>query len=182
MGRGQGARFVQHAERARSRIMPSYIALGSNLGDSIANIKRAFADLEHLSASPIQKSSLWRSTPVDCPDGSPDFINAVVAIESLGNEMPESLLAKLQQLEIQFGRRPKVVLNEPRPLDLDLIAFKTETRDTELLTLPHPRWHERHFVLEPLNEIAGGTIIPGQTKSVSEILSELETDENLTRL
>ena len=135
--------------------MPAYIALGSNLGESIANIKRAFAKLEHFSASPIQKSSLWRTAPIDCPKGSPDFINAAVAIEPLGNETPESLLAKLQRLETQFGRRPKVVLNEPRPLDLDLIAFKTETRDSDHLILPHPRWHERSFVLEPLNEIAG---------------------------
>ena len=162
--------------------MPAYIALGSNLGDSIANIKRAFAELEHFSVSPIQKSSLWRSTPVDCPEGSPDFISAAVAIEPLGNETPESLLAKLQQLEIQFGRRPKVVLNEPRPLDLDLIAFKTESRDSDHLILPHPRWHERRFVLEPLNEIAAEIVLPRQSISVSELLSEMETDEILTRL
>ena len=66
--------------------MPAYIALGSNLGDSIANIKRAFAELEHFSASPIKKSSLWCSTPIDCPEGSPDFINAAVTIEPLENE------------------------------------------------------------------------------------------------
>ena len=157
--------------------MPAYIALGSNLGDSVANIKQAFTELEHFSASPIQKSSLWRSTPVDCPEGSPDFINAAVAIEPLGNEMPESLLKKLQQLEIQFGRQPKVALNEPRLLDLDIIAFGEETRNTPQLTIPHPRWHERHFVLEPLNEIAGETILPGQVKSVSKLLCELETNE-----
>ena len=162
--------------------MPAYIALGSNLGDSVANIKRAFMELEHYSASSIQKSSLWRSMPVDCPEGSPDFFNAVAAIEPLENEMPESLLTKLQQLEIQFGRRPKLVLNEPRPLDLDLIAFKTETRNSDQLTLPHPRWHERRFVLDPLNEIAAEIVLPRQSKSVSELLSEMETDEILTRL
>ena len=162
--------------------MPAYIALGSNLGDSVANIKQAFTELEHYSASSIQKSSLWRSMPVDCPEGSPDFINAVAAIEPLENEMPESLLTKLQQLEIQFGRQPKVALNEPRLLDLDIIAFAEETRNTSQLTIPHPRWHERHFVLEPLNEIAGEAILPGQVKSVSKLLCELETNEILTRL
>ena len=162
--------------------MPAYIALGSNLGDSVANIKQAFTELEHCSASTIQKSSLWRSTPVDCPEGSPDFINAVVAIELLENEMPESLLIKLQQLEIQFGRQPKVELNEPRLLDLDIIAFGEETRNTPQLTIPHPCWHERRFVLEPLNEIAAEIVLPGQSKSVSELVSELETDETLIRL
>ena len=162
--------------------MPAYIALGSNLGDSVANIKQAFAELEHFSASPIQKSSLWCSTPIDCPEGSPDFINAAVAIEPLENETPESLLTKLQQLEIQFGRQPKVALNEPRLLDLDIIAFGGETRNTPQLTIPHPRWHERRFVLEPFEEIAAEIVLPGQSKSVSELLSELETDEILIRL
>ena len=85
-------------------------------------------------------------------------------------------------MEIHFGRQPKVALNEPRVLDLDIIAFGEEICNTPQLILPHPRWHERNFVLEPLNEIAGGAILPGQTKTVSELLSELETDETLTRL
>ena len=182
MGCGQEARFVQYAERAWPRVMPVYIALGSNFGDSVANIKQAFVELEHFSASSIEKSSLWRSTPVDCPEDSPDFINAVVAIEPLGNEMPESLLTKLQQLEIQFGRQPKIALNEPRALDLDIIAFGEETRNTPQLTLPHPRWHKRCFVLQPLSEIAPNTILSGQTQSVAQLLARLDTTEVLIRL
>ena len=182
MGRGQGARFVQHAERAWLRVMPVCIALGSNLGDSAANIKRAFAELQKLSGKPIQESSLWRSTPVDCPPGSPDFINAAIAIEPLLEETPESLLVKLQGLEARFGRQPKIVFNEPRPLDLDIIAFGEETRETIQLTLPHPRWHQRRFVLEPLSEIMPDVILPGQTQSVIQLLSELDTTEILVRL
>jgi 2-amino-4-hydroxy-6-hydroxymethyldihydropteridine diphosphokinase len=156
------------------------ISLGSNLGNPVANIQNAFDQLQKLSVAPIRKSSPWQSTPVDCPPGSPDFINAAVALEPLETETPETLLKKLQMLEIQFGRQPKTVLNEPRPLDLDLIAFKNEIRDSESLTLPHPRWHQRRFVLEPLNEITPHAILPGQTKSVAQLLAGLDTDEALT--
>src|ERR1019366_6793265 len=98
-------------------------ALGANLGDSRGNILRGMRQLEALSNRPLLKSSLWQTTPVDCPPGSPVFVNAVVGLIPRAGETPESLLAKLQALEKHFGRQPKQVLNEPRPLDLDLIAF-----------------------------------------------------------
>ena len=100
----------------------------------------------------------------------------------LDGETPESLLEKLQALEVQFGRQPKVVMNESRPLDLDLIAFGDEQRQGAQLTLPHPRFHERRFVLEPMAEIAPEAILPGQTAAVAELLARLDTDEKLTRL
>src|SRR5262249_16785337 len=100
-----------------------------------------------LSTVPLLKSSLWQTTPVDCPPGSPPFVNAVVSFCPLPVETPESLLRKLQALEREFGRKPKQVLNEPRPLDLDLIAFGYEARATDELILPHPRAHQRRFVL-----------------------------------
>ena len=158
------------------------ISLGSNLGNPVANVQNSFHQLQKISVAPILKSSLWRSTPVDCPPGSPDFINAAVALEPLGNQTPQSLLKKLQALEIQFGRQPKEVMNERRPLDLDLITFKNVIRDSECLTLPHPRWHQRRFVLEPLSEFAPDAILPGQTRSVIQLLSELDTTEVLVRL
>ena len=161
---------------------PAYIALGSNLGDPVATLQSAFAELKTLSRKPIQQSSLWRSTPVDCPPDSPDFINATAALTPLDGETPESLLEKLQALEVQFGRQSKVVMNEPRPLDLDIIAFGDEQRQGAQLTLPHPRFQERRFVLEPLAEIAPEAILPGQTVTVAELLARLETDEKLTRL
>lgn len=158
------------------------VALGSNLGDSPAILREAMAALHKLAQSDFVASSLWQSTPVDCPPGSPLFVNAVVAFTPRPDETPETLLDRLQALEQEFGRRPKVVLNEPRPLDLDLTAFGSETRSKPQLTLPHPRAHLRHFVLEPLNEIAPGLILPGQTKPVSELLAGLRTDEVLRRL
>ena len=160
----------------------AYIAIGSNLGDSIATVRSAFEQLQFLSQSAVLRSSLWRSTPVNCPEGSPDFINAVAGIVPAEEETPESLLVKCQALEIEAGRRPKVVMNEPRPLDLDLISFGEEQRTSSALTLPHPRFHERRFVLAPLAEIAPEALLPGQTRSVAELLAALETDELLTPL
>jgi 2-amino-4-hydroxy-6-hydroxymethyldihydropteridine diphosphokinase len=160
----------------------AYIALGSNLGDPVASLQLAFTELQSFSHEPIHKSSLWSSTPVDCPPDSPDFINAAVALTPLDGETPESFLKKLQALEVQFGRQPKVVMNEPRPMDLDLIAFGDEQRQGAQLTLPHPRFQERRFVLEPLAEIAPVAILPGQSVTVAELLARLETDETLKRL
>lgn len=119
--------------------------------------------------------------PVDCPPGSPDFINAVAALVPKQDETPESLLSKLQSLEKEFGRAPKKILNEPRPLDLDLIAFGNETRATSALVLPHPRAHQRRFVLQPLAEIAPDLILPGQTKSVVELLAALPPNNTIRR-
>jgi 2-amino-4-hydroxy-6-hydroxymethyldihydropteridine diphosphokinase len=100
----------------------------------------------------------------------------------LPGETPESLLAKLQQLEKDCGRAPKKILNEPRPLDLDLIAFGREQRHSAALTLPHPRAHLRRFVLQPFSEIAPDLILPGQSKSVSQLLAELPAGESVQRL
>ncbi len=130
------------------------IALGSNLGNSDDLVQQAIEKLTVFSDAPILRSSLWKTEPVDCPPGSPPFINAVVVLKPRAGETPESLLAKLQGLEREFGRRPKTIYNEPRPLDLDLISFRRETRNSPQLTLPHPRAHLREFVLGPLAEIS----------------------------
>jgi len=159
-----------------------YIALGSNLGDSRCTITDAMERLQMLSAAPIVESSLWQSTPVDCPPDSPPFINAVVGLQPRPGETPESLLEKLQELEYTFGRRRKKVLNEPRVLDLDIIAFGKEIRDTPVLKLPHPRAHERRFVLQPLSEIAPDLVLPGQTRTVAELLTSLPADQGMRRV
>jgi 2-amino-4-hydroxy-6-hydroxymethyldihydropteridine diphosphokinase len=159
-----------------------FIALGSNLGDSPKIISDAMARLQNFSKEPISKSSLWETSPVDCPPGSPKFVNAVVGLIPQKNETPESLLAKLQSLEKEFGRVPKKVLNEARPLDLDLIAFGAETRNSPELILPHPRAHERRFVLQPLSEIAPDLVLLGQGKTVFQLLAGLPADEMVTRL
>jgi 2-amino-4-hydroxy-6-hydroxymethyldihydropteridine diphosphokinase len=159
-----------------------FIALGSNLGDSRQIILDAMVRLSKMSNRPVLKSSLWQTSPVDCPAGSPPFVNAVGALVPFAGETPESLLHKLRALEKKLGRRPKKVLNEPRALDLDLIAFGAETRNTPELVLPHPRAHLRRFVLQPLSEIAPDLILPGQSRTVSQLLAELPAEETVTRL
>ena len=159
-----------------------FIALGSNLGDSKQNVLRAITELQKFSDQPLAKSSLWETHPVDCAPGSPPFVNAVVALVPRPGESPESLLARLQSLEKQLGRRTKSVLNEPRPLDLDLIAFGNEMRATPELTLPHPRAHQRRFVLAPLNEIAPQLILPGQRQTVAQLLDQLPPEQSARKL
>jgi 2-amino-4-hydroxy-6-hydroxymethyldihydropteridine diphosphokinase len=140
------------------------------------------ARLQEISDRPLAKSSLWQTTPVNCPPNSPLFVNAVVGFVPQKNETPESLPQKLRALEKEFGRPPKKVLNEPRALDLDFIAFGMETRNSPGLILPHPRAHLRRFVLQPLSEIAPDLILPGQRRTVSELLAALPETETVLRL
>jgi 2-amino-4-hydroxy-6-hydroxymethyldihydropteridine diphosphokinase len=129
--------------------------------------------LQALSTTPVVTSRWIRSKPVGCPPGSPDFLNGVVGIRPFPGETPESLLGKLQALETEFGRTPKKEMNEARPLDLDLIMFGSEQRNSPTLTLPHPRAKEREFVLKPLAEIAPDLCLPGESKTVVELLEKL---------
>jgi len=158
------------------------VALGSNLGNSRQIIPVAMVRLQTYSSRPILKSSLWQTSPVNCPPGSRIFLNAVVGLTARAGETPESLFQKLRELETEFGRQMKKVLNEPRPLDLDLIAFGMETRNSPELILPHPRALVRRFVLQPLAEIAPELILPGQTRTVAQLLAGLPDDETVTRL
>ena len=160
----------------------SYVALGSNLGDSRRITLGAMTRLQIFSDSPILKSSLWQTSPVDCPPDSPKFVNAVIGLAPRADETPESLLGKLLELEREFGRAPKKILNEPRPLDLDLIAFANEIRNSPELVLPHPRAHLRRFVLQPMSEIAPDLILPGQGMTVVELLAGLPGEETVTRV
>ena len=162
-----------------------FIGLGSNLGDSAAILRRALERLRPFSRSgppgtaTFLVSSLWQTSPVDCPAGSPPFVNAVAGFWPQPDETPESLLARLQSLEQEFGRQPKKTLNEPRPLDLDLLVFGAETRADPSLIVPHPRAHLRRFVLQPLSEIAPDLRLPGQTRNVAQLLAALQTPETL---
>jgi 2-amino-4-hydroxy-6-hydroxymethyldihydropteridine diphosphokinase len=160
----------------------AFVALGSNLGDSRKTLLEAMERIEMFSDEPLLKSSLWETSPVNCPPGSPKFVNAVVGLIPRANETPESLLDKLKNLEKEFGRAPKTIANEPRPLDLDLIVFGDQTRHTLELTLPHRRAHQRKFVLQPLEEIAPDLVLAGQGKTVSERLADLVSDETVIKI
>jgi 2-amino-4-hydroxy-6-hydroxymethyldihydropteridine diphosphokinase len=157
----------------------AFVALGSNLGDSEDIIRQAMEKLQSLSVAPLLRSSLWQSAPVDCPPGSPPFVNAVVALRPAPGETPATLLRRLQELESAFGRKPRKAINEPRLLDLDLIAFGSRIVHEPGLELPHPRARLRRFVLQPLAEIAPEFVLPRQTLSVRELLLCLPPDAKL---
>ncbi len=152
------------------------MALGSNLGDSPALIRVAMDRLESLLSVPVARSSLWSSTPVDCPPGSPRFVNAAVVFPRPSRYTAESWLKTTQALEQAFGRTPKTILNEARRLDLDLIAWGAEIRETPALTLPHPRVHQRRFVLQPLAELVPDLRLPGQRKTIRQLLANCPAD------
>lgn len=125
------------------------VALGANLGDAVATVQQALRDLAALPETRLLKaSSLYRSAPYEAQ--GPDFINAVALVYT--QLSPLALLHALQALELQCGRE-RPFKNAPRTLDLDIIFYGDVSLDTPELTLPHPRWHERAFVLQPLAEV-----------------------------
>ena len=137
--------------------MSAFIGLGANLEDPRAQVLRAIDELAQLPQSAlIARSSLWRSAPLGCAD-QPAYFNAVAWIES---GLPaDALLDELQKIEAAHARE-RSFPNAPRTLDLDLLLYGNQIRTTPRLTLPHPRMHERAFVLRPLLEIAPDIVIP----------------------
>ncbi|MDT8397541.1 MAG: 2-amino-4-hydroxy-6-hydroxymethyldihydropteridine diphosphokinase [Pseudomonadales bacterium] len=166
-------------EKAPSDAVKTYafIALGANLpsrlGDARQTLDYALKRVAELSCGPVLRSSFWLSTALDCPPGSPDFINAVAGILPAPQETPHSLLKKLQGIEDECGRQRSGLLNEARVLDLDLIVFQEHQCHTSDLQLPHPRAVSRKFVLEPLREIAPDLVIPGQDLGLSALIAGL---------
>lgn len=156
--------------------------MGSNLGEPLRSLREAATQLQALSPVPMRFSAPWLTTPFDCPDGSPEFANAVAQLSLPAHWTPESLLDHCQGMERQCGRRPKKVLNEARPLDLDLIAFGQEIRTSSRLTLPHPRAHQRFFVLAPLAELAPELVLPGHEQAIQTYLEGCSPDPAARRL
>ena len=125
------------------------VALGANLGDAVASVQQALRDVADLPKTQLVKaSSLYRSAPYEAH--GPDFINAVALVQT--QLLPLELLHALQALEQQSGRE-RPFKNAPRTLDLDVIFYGDVVLATPELTLPHPRWHERAFVLQPMAEV-----------------------------
>ena len=159
------------------------IGIGSNLGNSLRIIERVMPCLERLArAESFLSSSIWVSSPVNCPPGSPNFLNSVVLFELKNNLTPPELMAELQFLERKFGRSKTDVVNAPRLIDLDLLLFEDKSDQWSGLRIPHPRGHERLFVLKPLQELAPGLIWPGIGKTVSQLINELDTNETIEKL
>jgi len=159
------------------------IGLGSNRGQSLDVVPASMRALQDFALpGTFRCSRLWRTSPVDCPPGSDQFINAAVSFEARTGLTPEGLLEELKALEVAFGRGQTLVRNAPRELDLDLLVFDEQRRDTDTFTLPHPRAMDRLFVLAPVAEIAPGLRWPGIGMTVAELLNALETDEQVLPL
>ncbi|UST55121.1 2-amino-4-hydroxy-6-hydroxymethyldihydropteridine diphosphokinase [Comamonadaceae bacterium OTU4NAUVB1] len=141
----------------------AFVGLGANLGDARTAVLRAMDALDGLPGTRVvARSSLYRSAPVDAT--GPDFVNAVVALETTLD--PSDLLAELQRLE-HDALRERPYRNAPRTLDLDLLRHGDAVLRTARLSLPHPRMHERAFVLRPLAEIAPALVTPAQLDAVA---------------
>ena len=142
------------------------IGLGANLGDARATLDAAIQALESLPETRVRAvSSIYRSAPVD--SSGPDYLNAVALLDT--RLAPLVLLAELQRIELVHGRE-RPYYNAPRTLDLDLLFHGEQRMTTPTLVLPHPRMHERAFVLRPLAELAPALTIPGHG-AVAELLA-----------
>jgi 2-amino-4-hydroxy-6-hydroxymethyldihydropteridine diphosphokinase len=149
----------------------AYVALGANLGTREATLRRAVARLDGREDTVVVALSQLRETePVGLLD-QPRFLNGVVVLDTdLG---PRGLLDALLEIERELGRVRDGVRNGPRPVDLDLLLYDGETIDEPDLTVPHPRLHERRFVLEPLADIDPALRVPGRG-TVAELLAALD--------
>lgn len=182
--------FQAHTTNKGNAGSLAIISLGSNLGGNLgpvqltseAIIRKALAVLQTLSTEPLIASSLYRTAPLDCAPGAPDFINGIALLQPHPGMTAVALLQALHAIESQFGRSRDQVPNQPRCLDLDLISFGNVQSIEQDLVLPHPRAYQRLFVLVPLAEVAPTLKLPGQALTVAEQAQQLMADQQVHRL
>jgi 2-amino-4-hydroxy-6-hydroxymethyldihydropteridine diphosphokinase len=162
--------------------MRTGVALGSNLGERMENLRAARKEIVDLAdvAPPILSSAIYETYPVDCEPGAGKFLNAVLEFDYEGD--PVELLAELRRIEESLGRPRNHLRNVSRKIDIDLLYCGNLKIDTEQLQLPHPRMHLRKFVLQPLAKIRPEMVLPNQTKTVRELLAQLDESAKVMRL
>lgn len=151
------------------------IALGSNTGDRPAHLRAAVAALREIDPR-LEVSPVYETAPVDCPDGSGAFLNAAVILTWA--DTPEALLHFLRSIECRLGRPAARARNAPRTVDLDILYAGDTILNGDELTLPHPRLHERRFVLQPLCDLRPDLVLPGFEKTVRQMLAVLPNGTN----
>jgi len=154
-----------------------YVGLGSNLGDRAGNLLLALRGMMEASLCVTRVSSIYQTEPISGIE-QPPFLNMVAEI---GNHLPtpEQVMARLLRIEFALGRT-REVKDGPRTIDLDLLLYGELEKDTEFVRLPHPRLHERRFVLEPLAEVAPRLVHPVLKKTAAELL-ETVNDQSLVK-
>jgi 2-amino-4-hydroxy-6-hydroxymethyldihydropteridine diphosphokinase len=167
---------------AKNISMRAGIALGANLGDRLAGLTTARAQVFALLGvrPPFLSSSLYETEPVACEADAPKFLNAVIEVGFVGSAT--DLLREMQRIEQELGRPGAHQRNRSRTIDLDLLYFGNESRDEVGLTLPHPRLASRAFVLQPLAEIRPNLILPNQSKTVRQLAGDLPVTPAVVRL
>jgi 2-amino-4-hydroxy-6-hydroxymethyldihydropteridine diphosphokinase len=153
--------------------MRTGIALGSNLGDRLQNLRagrEALLALQGVSG-PMVSSHVYETEPVGTGPDAGAFLNAVVEVEF--NGQPHALLDGLQSIEAEMGRPSKRPRNAPRTLDLDILYVGNLVLANDEIVIPHPRLHLRRFVLQPLHDVRPELLLPGQQETVRELFSKL---------
>jgi 2-amino-4-hydroxy-6-hydroxymethyldihydropteridine diphosphokinase len=162
--------------------MRTAVALGSNLGDRLENLRAARREIIELDQirPPVLSSGIYETEPVDCEPGASKFLNTVIEFDFEGD--PAQLLEKLVRIEESLGRKRDHPKNVSRKIDIDLLYCGDQQIDNERLQLPHLRMHLRKFVLRPLADIHPELVLPGQTRTVRELLAELKEPGVVVRL
>jgi len=162
--------------------MRTAVALGSNLGDPLGNLRaarKAIVDLAGVQP-PVLSSAIYETEAVDCEPNAGKFLNAVLEFDYEGD--PTDLWKKLMEIESALGRPRHHARNVSRKIDIDLLYAGEIHIDTQELQLPHPRMHSRQFVLQPLLDIRPDLILPNQTKTVRELLAQIDESGKVVRL
>jgi len=162
--------------------MKTAVALGSNLGDRLENLRAARRQIIELDwiRPPVLSAGIYETEPVDCEPGASKFLNTVIEFDFEGD--PVQLLGQLARIEESLGRKRDHPKNVSRRIDIDLLYCGDQQIDNERLQLPHPRVHLRKFVLQPLADIRSELLLPDQRKTVQELLTESDESGEVVRL
>ena len=162
--------------------MRAGVAVGSNLGERLANLRNARKDIAALAGvlPPMRSSAIYETEPVGCEKGAGKFLNAAIEFGYAGE--PHDLLRALAAIERLLGRFATHARNVSRTIDLDLLYFGDLEIETAELQLPHPRLTEREFVLRPLADIRPDLVFPKQTEPVSALLLQFTSTGGVVRV